>query len=52
VGLGNALRKVKGLTHREKIRVALQARLQDESALVREHVQWALAQEEDKESGK
>ena len=52
VGLGNALRKVKGSTHREKIRVALQARLQDESALVREHVQWALAQEEDKESGK
>jgi epoxyqueuosine reductase len=52
VGLGNALRKVKGLTHREKIRVALQARLQDESALVREHVQWALAQEEGKESGK
>jgi epoxyqueuosine reductase len=52
VGLGNALRKVKGSTHREKIRVALQARLQDESALVREHVQWALAQEEGKESGK
>ena len=38
VALGNALRA----TGDEVVRAALQSRLQDPSALVREHVAWAL----------
>jgi epoxyqueuosine reductase len=41
VALGNALAR----THAPALRAALQARAHDDSALVREHVAWALAQE-------
>jgi epoxyqueuosine reductase len=41
VGLGNAASEYQG---REDIVQALQARLEDSSELVREHVEWALAQ--------
>ena len=41
VALGNALLA----TGDPAVRAALQARAQDASALVREHVAWALAQE-------
>ena len=41
VGLGNALARVEG-THAAAIERALLARRDDPSALVREHVAWAL----------
>jgi epoxyqueuosine reductase len=41
VALGNALRQ----TGAADLRAALELRAQDPSALVREHVAWALAQE-------
>ena len=53
VGLGNALSALRdgpdaatpdAATQTAEIRAALQARLQHPSALVREHVAWALAQ--------
>jgi epoxyqueuosine reductase len=44
VALGNALRGEADAGQRERQRSSLQARLQHASALVREHVQWALAQ--------
>ncbi|GAA3998231.1 tRNA epoxyqueuosine(34) reductase QueG [Comamonas faecalis] len=43
VALGNALRQARG-AETDAIRVALQARIDHPSALVREHVAWALAQ--------
>ncbi|RYF07414.1 MAG: tRNA epoxyqueuosine(34) reductase QueG [Comamonadaceae bacterium] len=45
VGLGNALRA----TGDDAVRAALASRLQDPSPLVREHVAWALAQEQEPE---
>ena len=42
VALGNALRASVGATDSAEVRAALQARAQDGSALVREHVAWAL----------
>jgi epoxyqueuosine reductase len=44
VGLGNALSKLGGADEAAAIRYALEARRDDLSALVREHVAWALAQ--------
>lgn len=44
VGMGNALRMLEGEPPSEDIAAALQARADDASALVREHVAWALAQ--------
>jgi epoxyqueuosine reductase len=44
VAMGNALRASLESVERERIVQALQARMDDPSALVREHVQWALAQ--------
>ena len=44
VALGNALRASVGATDSAELRAALQARAQDDSALVREHVAWALDQ--------
>ena len=44
VALGNALRVVTGLVDCQRLTAALQSRLTHESELVREHVQWALAQ--------
>ncbi|MBY4895482.1 tRNA epoxyqueuosine(34) reductase QueG [Cupriavidus sp. AU9028] len=44
VGLGNALRDAQGPAA-QRIRAALQARQADPSPLVREHVEWALAQQ-------
>jgi epoxyqueuosine reductase len=44
VGLGNALRSVGGSAAADAIAAALQARSDDRSALVREHVAWALGQ--------
>jgi epoxyqueuosine reductase len=43
VGLGNALRGPLPAAQREAIRAALLQRADDPSALVREHVAWALA---------
>ncbi len=45
VGLGNALRETKAADARTPLREALLARRDHTSALVREHVEWALAQE-------
>jgi epoxyqueuosine reductase len=45
VGLGNALRDTPDATARIPLRNALLARREHPSALVREHVEWALAQE-------
>ncbi|MGA2549043.1 MAG: tRNA epoxyqueuosine(34) reductase QueG [Burkholderiaceae bacterium] len=45
VALGNALREEKLASARVLYEVALRARLGDPSAVVREHVQWALAQD-------
>ncbi|WP_150680639.1 tRNA epoxyqueuosine(34) reductase QueG [Pandoraea pneumonica] len=45
VGLGNALREAADDETRKPLRDALSARLDHPSALVREHVKWALAQE-------
>ncbi|NEX60843.1 tRNA epoxyqueuosine(34) reductase QueG [Noviherbaspirillum galbum] len=45
VGLGNALRQAGEPALADAIRTALQARAGHPSALVREHVQWALEQE-------
>ncbi|GAB3629177.1 Epoxyqueuosine reductase [Pandoraea terrae] len=45
VGLGNALRAAADETARAPLRAALTARADHPSALVREHVAWALAQE-------
>ena len=47
VALGNALAR----THAPALRAALQTRADHESALVREHVAWALAQENTDEIG-
>ena len=44
VGLGNALRAVDSAERADTLRTALTARVNDPSALVREHVAWALAQ--------
>jgi epoxyqueuosine reductase len=44
VALGNALRTATDATQRQHLQTALQARLGHDSALVREHVQWALEQ--------
>jgi epoxyqueuosine reductase len=44
VALGNALRTATDATQRQRLQAALQARLGHDSALVREHVQWALEQ--------
>ncbi len=44
VALGNALRVAAGAAEVERLRAALSARSGDPSALVREHVTWALAQ--------
>ncbi|MGY8526134.1 tRNA epoxyqueuosine(34) reductase QueG [Paracidovorax citrulli] len=44
VGLGNALREAQGPAA-QRIRAALQQRRTHPSALVREHVEWALAQD-------
>lgn len=44
VGLGNALAALDGKVPSERIRSALEQRRGDPSALVREHVQWALSQ--------
>jgi epoxyqueuosine reductase len=46
VALGNALRGARG-EEKASIRAALSARSEDASPLVREHVQWALAQAAD-----
>ncbi|WP_374623097.1 tRNA epoxyqueuosine(34) reductase QueG [Pandoraea sp.] len=45
VGLGNALRETADPGARAPLRSALQARRDHPSALVREHVEWALTQE-------
>jgi len=45
VGLGNALRDASDSDARKPLREALLARRDHPSALVREHVEWALAQE-------
>ena len=46
IALGNALAKTEaGNASREPMRVALRARADHPSALVREHVAWALGQE-------
>lgn len=45
VGLGNALRDTADANARQPLRDALLARRAHPSALVREHVEWALAQE-------
>lgn len=45
VGLGNALRETADIGERIPLRDALLARRDHPSALVREHVEWALAQE-------
>ncbi|WP_370819609.1 tRNA epoxyqueuosine(34) reductase QueG [Pandoraea anhela] len=45
VGLGNALRETTQADARTPLRDALLARREHPSALVREHVEWALAQE-------
>ena len=42
--LGNALRHSTNAADSAEVRAALQARAQDGSALVREHVAWALDQ--------
>jgi epoxyqueuosine reductase len=42
--LGNALRTSSDATERARMQAALQARLAHDSEVVREHVQWALAQ--------
>jgi epoxyqueuosine reductase len=47
VALGNALRAESQSDARAALRQALQARATHDSALVREHVQWALAQAAD-----
>jgi len=44
VALGNALRAAESAPARQAITSALQSRVDDPSALVREHVGWALAQ--------
>lgn len=44
VGMGNALRSLRGARPSAQIEAALQARADDASPLVREHVAWALAQ--------
>jgi len=44
VALGNALRGEGETSLRQRITTALQQRLSHESTLVREHLQWALAQ--------
>mgnify|MGYP000635590888 CR=1 FL=1 len=44
VALGNALRASADAGQRHAVRAALQARAEHPSALVREHVAWALAQ--------
>nr|WP_255631936.1 tRNA epoxyqueuosine(34) reductase QueG [Rhodoferax sp. U2-2l] len=44
VALGNALRAAESAPARQAITSALQSRVDDPSALVREHVAWALAQ--------
>jgi len=44
VALGNALRQEQDAAQAQRLRQALQARLGHASALVREHVQWALEQ--------
>ena len=44
VGLGNALRKLAGTERALDVKQALERRRDDPSALVREHVGWALAQ--------
>ena len=44
VALGNGLRAAGEEASREELRAALRARADDASALVREHVAWALAQ--------
>ncbi|HUP93314.1 MAG TPA: hypothetical protein VM164_00300, partial [Burkholderiales bacterium] len=44
VGLGNALRKLAGTERAAEITRALECRRDEPSALVREHVRWALAQ--------
>ena len=44
VGLGNALRSLRGTGAAAEIIAALEARSDDRSELVREHVAWALAQ--------
>lgn len=46
VGMGNALRALKGAPPSEEIVAALRERASDASELVREHVAWALAQRE------
>ncbi|WP_456282374.1 tRNA epoxyqueuosine(34) reductase QueG [Cupriavidus sp. JZ107] len=46
VGLGNALRGAGAPARAERIRAALLARAEHPSALVREHVAWALAQQQ------
>jgi epoxyqueuosine reductase len=47
VGLGNALRDTADAAARAPLRDALLARRDHPSALVREHVEWALTQEGD-----
>jgi epoxyqueuosine reductase len=47
VGLGNALRSLRGAAAAVQIIAALEARSGDRSELVREHVAWALAQVSD-----
>ena len=44
VALGNALRAAQDADQAEQLRAALQSRADHDSALVREHVAWALAQ--------
>ncbi|TWG86292.1 epoxyqueuosine reductase [Cupriavidus gilardii J11] len=51
VGLGNALRETSDPARARAIREALHARLGHDSGLVREHVQWALAQEPARRAG-
>jgi epoxyqueuosine reductase len=49
VGMGNALRELPGASaDSQRIRAVLRARSDDASALVREHVAWALQQQPSK----
>jgi epoxyqueuosine reductase len=45
VALGNALAQVDSPTQAQPLHAALQAHAESESAMVREHVQWALSQQ-------
>jgi epoxyqueuosine reductase len=44
IALGNALRQTEDRQQQQDLQLALSRRIEDQSPLVREHVQWALAQ--------